>query len=166
MPAASGVQADGARAFHHSERAVIGSADPRRQEEQREEESTGNGASQIHVQHITDTLLRELRNGKGLRNAGLGLGEVCSSAGRNHGTDRSNGTHRTYVEPLNWRQGKQRLRDAADSGGGLGWSGRLLNSAAAPFSGACEGHTRQKGADPPQISDYVALDYSAETVNL
>jgi len=72
MPATSGVEPDGARALHHSERAVVGSADPRCQEEQRDEASTGDGAAQIHVEDITDTPARELRNGKALRTAARG----------------------------------------------------------------------------------------------
>jgi hypothetical protein len=50
---------------------MIGSADPRRQEEQRNEASAGNGAAQIHVQNITNTPGRGMRNGNGLRIGGL-----------------------------------------------------------------------------------------------
>jgi hypothetical protein len=78
MPAASGVQPDRARALHHSERAVVGSADPRGQEEQRDEPSTGNGAAQIHVGDITDA--------PGIAQCGMQrLAAVCSSVDRNHG---------------------------------------------------------------------------------
>ena len=72
MPATSSVEPDGARALHHSERAVVGSADPRCQKAQRDDASTDDGAAQIHVEDTTDTPARELRNGKALRTAARG----------------------------------------------------------------------------------------------